>query len=125
MVSKSVKALLDDKYYSHISVAVQKEFIKKSTIDLLKILEKMTTRTYVESKYGDYVEDEHGEEYRRYEAIRYIVLQRLGLIDQGDIIAVINTHFGELEKKIEDQIKMNKNHRHRGLMGTYTEKPVY
>ena len=124
MVSKELKAILDDEFYSHLPTTFRKEFMEKSTIDLLKILEKMTTRTYVEETHGKYVQAEQ-DDYRQYTLIRYEVLFRLGLIDMGDTIALVQYMFDEVEKKLNDFIQENKNHRHRGLLGTYTEKPVY
>lgn len=124
MTNKELKAILDDGYYSHLPSKFRKEFMDKTTIDLLKILEKMTTRKYVEETYGKYVEAEQ-DDYRKYELIRYEVLFRLGLIDMGDTIAFVTYMFNEVEEQLKAFMKEHKNHRHRGLLGTYTEKPVY
>ena len=124
MTSKTLKAILEDEYYSQLPIKFRKEFMTKTTIELLEILETMTCRTYVEETYGKYVQAEQ-EDYRKYNLIRYEVLFRLGLIDMGDTIALIQHMFSEIEEKLKAFMKEHKNHRHRGLLGTYSEKPVY
>jgi len=124
LVTKELKAILEDEYYSQLPTKFRKEFMEKTTIELLEILESMTSRTYVEEKYGKYVQAEQ-ENYQKYELIRYEVLFRLGLIDMDDSIALIKHMVAEVDEKLQAFIKEHKNHRHRGLMGTYTEKPVY
>ncbi|GAH32619.1 unnamed protein product [marine sediment metagenome] len=124
MTNKELKAILDTGYYSHIPSKFRKEFMTKTTIELLEILEKMTTRSYVEETYGKYVQDEQ-DDYRHFTLIRYEVLFRLGLIDMGDTIAFVQHMFNEVDEKLKEFMKEHKNHRHRGLLGTYTEKPVY
>lgn len=124
MISKALKAILEDEYYSQLPTKFRKEFMTKTTIELLEILESMTCRTYVEDTYGKYVQTEQ-EDYRKYNLIRYEVLFRLGLIDMGDTIALVQHMFSEIEEKLQAFMNKHKNHRHRGLLGTYSEKPVY
>jgi len=121
---KALKALLENDCYSHLPTKFRKEFMEKTTTDLLQILENMTTRAYVEEKYGDFVDDSQ-EDHLQYEMIRYEVLFRLGLIDQGDIIALVKTYVNELEEKLKEFMHEHKNHRHKSILGTYSEKPVY
>ena len=117
-MSKHGEALFNDEYYSTLKQEKIWEYKDLSILDLIKRIEELEIVTVVDGEYVDRV----SKDYKESENLNLELLTRLELWRGSDTLYVFKMYLEEQQKKIDELERIFKSHRHKTVLGTYSEK---